>query len=228
MHIRLKKSLKYTGFTLLALLLAVILYLLAAFGLSAITVAKEGNTAEEVPIYLLTNGVHTDLVVPVWHAACDWSQFTPFENTLARDSSASYVAFGWGDKGFYLHTPTWADLTFATAFKAAFNLSSAAMHVTYYHPLLEDSTCKRLFISNEQYARLVTYIKSAFTLDSSGHTILIPTDAVYGRTDAFYEAKGSYNLFYTCNTWANNGLKACGQTAAWWTPFDTGIFRHYK
>lgn len=228
MHIRLKRSLKYAGLSLLALLLAIALYLLAALGLSAIAVAKESNTAAEVPIYILTNGVHTDLVLPVRHAAYDWSRFTPVEHTRSRDTTASYVAFGWGDKGFYLHTPTWADLTFSTAFKAAFNLSSAAMHVTYYHPLQEDSTCKRIFISNEQYQRLVTYIQSAFTLDSTGHTILIPTDAVYGRTDAFYEAKGSYNLFFTCNTWANNGLKACGQTAAWWTPFDSGIFRHYR
>jgi hypothetical protein len=35
-------------------------------------------------------------------------------------------------------------------------------------------------------------------------------------------------MFHTCNTWANNGLKSCGQKAALWTPFDSGIFGQYS
>ena len=50
----------------------------------------------------------------------------------------------------------------------------------------------------------------------------------YPQLNSFYEAKGSYSFFYTCNTWANNGLKAMGQKAALWTPSDFGIFQHYK
>ena len=50
----------------------------------------------------------------------------------------------------------------------------------------------------------------------------------YGQKDAFYEAKGSYSLFYTCNTWANNALKAANQKASLWTVYDKGIFCHYK
>lgn len=43
--------------------------------------------------------------------------------------------------------------------------------------------------------------------------IFIPTDAVYGINDAFYDAKGKYSFFETCNTWANDGLKEAGQKA---------------
>jgi hypothetical protein len=50
----------------------------------------------------------------------------------------------------------------------------------------------------------------------------------YGKHAAFYEAKGSYNLFYTCNTWANQALKAANQKAALWTVLDKGIFYHYE
>ena len=56
----------------------------------------------------------------------------------------------------------------------------------------------------------------------------VDTDVRYGNDDAFYEANGTYNLFKTCNTWANNGLKACEKKAALWTPFESGIFYHYK
>ena len=61
----------------------------------------------------------------------------------------------------------------------------------------------------------------------NGKVIFIPTDAVYGINDAFYDAKGKYSFFETCNTWANDGLKEAGQKAALWTPSDLGIFQHY-
>jgi uncharacterized protein (TIGR02117 family) len=139
-----------------------------------------------------------------------------------------YIAFGWGDKGFYLKTPTWADLKASTVFKAAFGLSSAAMHTTFYDKLKEGKRCVRLDISKEQYQRLITYIEKSLQTDASGNPVTIGADARYNDHDAFYEAKGSYNLFHTCNTWTNDALKVSGQKACWWTPFDKGILNLYR
>jgi uncharacterized protein (TIGR02117 family) len=75
---------------------------------------------------------------------------------------------------------------------------------------------------------LIQFITSSFQKDKEGHFMPIKTNANYGKTDAFYEANGSYSLLHTCNTWANNGLKACGQKCCSWTPFDTGIFLNYE
>jgi hypothetical protein len=55
----------------------------------------------------------------------------------------NYLAFGWGDKGFYLNTPEWADLKVSTALNAAFGLSSSAIHSTFYKKLRENETCKK-------------------------------------------------------------------------------------
>jgi uncharacterized protein (TIGR02117 family) len=223
-----KKAFKIVGYALLFLVAFVAIYLLAAFALSRISVEREANAREEVAIYILTNGVHTDLVLPIKDSLIDWSQHIKFENTVSKDSSMRYVAMGWGDKGFYLETPTWADLKFSTAFKAAFSLSTSAIHSTFYKTMHEGEDCKRINISREQYARLVGFIRNSFKPNANGHIVNIITTANYGKDDAFYEAVGSYHLFHTCNTWANNGLKACGQKASLWTPFDTGIFYHYK
>lgn len=223
-----KKALKIVGYTLLFLVAFVAVYLLAAFVLSRISVEKEPVAASDVSIYILTNGVHTDLVMPIKDSLIDWSQHIKFENTVGKDSSMRYVAMGWGDKGFYLETPTWADLKFSTAFKAAFSLSTSAIHATFYKNMNEGEDCKRINISQDQYARLVKFIRDSFKPDANGNIVNIITTANYGKDDAFYEAVGSYHLFHTCNTWANNGLKACGQKASLWTPFDTGIFYHYK
>ena len=83
-------------------------------------------------------------------------------------------------------------------------------------------------MSKAQYTRLIAYVKGSFTQTDDGHFMVIKTNANYGKNDAFYEANGSYSMLHTCNTWANNGLKSCGQKAAFWTPFDTGIFGQYR
>lgn len=205
-----------------------LLYALSALIFSVWSVDKEPGTPNDVTIYILTNGAHTDIVVPVKTNIIDWSKEMSYQNTIAKDTTGKYIAFGWGDKGFYLNTPTWADLKLGTAFRAAFALSTSAIHATYHPDMQTDNNCRKITISNDQYKRIVAYIQSSFKLDASGNVINIKTNANYNNNDAFYEAKRKYNLFYTCNTWANNALKAGGQKACVWTPFDRGIFYHYR
>lgn len=211
------------------LLGVVLLYVILALLLPLIPInAKKTTDPKVVELYILTNGVHTDLVLPVRTSQIDWSQKLPFKNTKGQKTDFRYIAFGWGDKGFYLDTPTWSQLKFSTAFKAAFWLSDSAMHCTYYKQMKEGNDCKKMMLTEQQYQDLIQFIDSRFDKDAAGHYILVPTNAVYGDDDAFYDAKGSYNFTYTCNTWANDGLKVAGQKAALWTATDFGIFWHYK
>lgn len=203
-------------------------YLLCGFLIPYIKIPKKPvSEPENVVVYILTNGVHTDLVVPVKSPEIDWSKEILFENTLSKRTDFNYLSIGWGDKGFYLDTPTWAELKVSTAVKAAFWMSESAMHCTYYETMTESEDCKKLTLTHEQYLDLIHFIRSKFDRDENGKPILIKTDAVYGKNDAFYDAKGSYSFLDTCNTWSNNGLKAAGQKAALWTPSDRGIFQHY-
>ncbi|PZP52690.1 MAG: TIGR02117 family protein [Pseudopedobacter saltans] len=206
----------------------VILYLLVQYCLSRITVKKEPGTKEEVTIYILTNGVHTDIVVPIKSDQYDWSQQVKFSNTRSQDTSFNYLAMGWGDKGFYLETPEWKDLKASVAFKAAFGLGSTAIHATFYKTMIVSDSCRQIMISKAQYQRLIDYITGSFERDANGNFKNIVTNAVYGEDDAFYDAKGSYSMLHTCNTWANTGLKKSGQKCCLWTAFDTGIFLKYK
>jgi uncharacterized protein (TIGR02117 family) len=224
----LKKTLKVLGLTILSLIIFVGGYFLFAYFLSRITIENEKNSIAEMAIYIKTNGVHTDLIVPVKNDLIDWSKEVEFENTMSKDTNMKWLGMGWGDKGFYLNTPTWADLKFSTAFKAMFAMSTTAIHATYYDTLSIGDSCLQIVISKDQYSRLINYINNSFQKDSYGHFINIKTNANYGKQDAFYEALGSYSMFHTCNTWANNGLKFCGLKACLWTPFDTGIFLKYK
>ena len=218
-------TLKVIGF----ILGAVFLYIILALVLPLIPInAEKTDDPKIIEAYIMTNGVHTDLVLPIKTKYIDWSQKLPFENTKGKDSNQNFIAFGWGDKGFYLDTPTWADLKFSTAFKAAFWLSDSAMHCTYYKKMTVGADCKKIMLTEKQYQNLIKFIDDKFDKDAQGNYQVIKTDAVYDNNDAFYDAKGTYSFAYTCNTWANQGLKVAGQKAAFWTPTDFGIFRHYK
>ncbi len=220
-----KRTFKYIGLFLLTLISYGIIVTL----LSYVTVNSNQFAIDEpkIEIFILSNGVHTDIVVPVKNDTYDWSKQIKFEHTKAKDSTAKYLAMGWGDRGFYLETPTWADLKVSTALKATTGLSSSALHTTFYKTMKEDAYCKKIQISTLDYQKLVVFINESFKTES-GSPIKIETDAVYGKTDTFYESKGSYSLFYTCNSWANQALKSANQKAALHTLTDTGIFRHYS
>lgn len=222
------KILKQLGRFVLFFIALLCTYALSAYTLSRMGVEANPETSKDIPIYIITNGVHTDIVLPIKTIHIDWSKEIKFENTRSKDTTFQYVALGWGDRGFYLETPTWADLKFSTAFKAAFGLSQTAIHATFYNELKEGKNCVKIFISAQQYQKLIAYIKKSFKTDSNNHFIHIQTEANYGKNDAFYEATGSYSLFHTCNTWANNALKVAEQKASVWTPFDTGIFYQYQ
>lgn len=219
-----KKLLKY----IVIFILSLVTYLLIVTLLSFVSVNEDlVENQQEISIYILTNGVHTDIVLPIKNEHHDWSNQLKFEHTKSKDTTYQYAALGWGDKGFYLETPTWADLKASTAIKAASGLSTSAMHVTFYKDLKESNSCKKLQISSDNYKKLILFINESFQT-KSGEFLKIETEAVYGKHDVFYEANGSYSLFYTCNSWANQALKAANQKAALWTISDSGIFRHYE
>ncbi|MBF0597836.1 TIGR02117 family protein [Faecalibacter rhinopitheci] len=204
-----------------------VIYILLAIVLPLIPVNKTTSSNEDsIVIYILTNGMHTDIVMPVESEVINWSEIIPFRDTKAKQPM-KYIAMGWGDKGFYLDTPEWKDLKFSTAFNAAFWLGDSAMHTTFYNQINESEECRKISISKEEYESLVNYLKNSFDYDANGKVQLIPTDMVYGNNDAFYEAKGNYSFLFTCNTWAADALKEAKQTAPLWTAAQQGIFYHY-
>jgi uncharacterized protein (TIGR02117 family) len=223
-----KKMLILLAKTILALMIFTAVYLFLVFAIPYIPVnSTQELNSEDVTVYIKTNGVHTDIVVPIKTKYKDWSQTIQFSQIKSQDATMQYIGLGWGDKGFYLNTPQWSDLKLSTAFVAAFGLGSSAMHATFYKEINENERCVKIKISAAEYQNLISYIENTFKYDTNGNPIWINA-TTYGQNDSFYEAKGAYTLFYTCNTWANTALKAMHQKAAIWTATDRGIFQHYQ
>ncbi len=214
---------------LLLTFLLIILYIAVVVIIAYIPVNSDFTICKNdcVEVYLRSNGVHTDIVLPVKDSINDWTVKINPALTKSGRTDFRYIAVGWGDKGFYLNTPTWNDLTFKTTCNALFYLGSSAMHVTFYSTMKEGEYCKKVYITKKNYRNIISFINSSFVEDDNKNYVRVP-NASYGSNDLFFEAKGKYSMFYTCNTWTNNCLKAGNMKACLWTLFDKGIFYHYK
>ena len=182
--------------------------------------AKDG-----IPIYISSNGVHTDFILPKKTEIIDWQEVFESEYFGNGWSYAPYIAFGWGDRGFYLNTPEWSDLEISTAINALFIPSASTMHVSLWPQPEEDDLTKKITISNKDYEEIVEYILNSFAMGEDGNVLKIDHPG-YGDYDLFFESSLKFHLFKTCNVWTNKGLKAAGVRTSFWTPFDRPILYH--
>lgn len=172
-------------------------------------------------LYISTNGVHVDVVVPTVHLA-------PAQRAVWQiPDNVHYVGLGWGDRGFYLNTPSWAELDWCVALKAAFLPSSTLMHVTHYTRTIPYERWYQAQVTPVEMNQLLDFAMTSFKCNEQGELLLLEGKG-YGEYDFFYEAKGNYTLFYTCNVWANQALKKANVKTGIWSPFDWGIVQHLE
>ena len=217
----------FAGTILKALVLAVLSYLVFAVILGLIPVNSNFVQAQNgIPVYVISNGVHTDIVVPLKTPVYDWSHKLQVKDFKGADSTFTHLAFGWGDRNFYMNTPEWTDLTFSIAFEALFIPSASAMHIYYMRrpPAVADQS-RKLLLSEDQYEKLTNYFLQSFTHTASDQVILIPGKG-YGPRDNFYEANEKFFIGKTCNTWTGRALRKAGIKTGLWTPFPFSVMKH--
>jgi uncharacterized protein (TIGR02117 family) len=222
------KILRIAGKCFLVLLIIIGLYFLSAEIFSGVIVNKNQNQPNETSVYIVTNGFHTDIIMPIKTGTIDWSQKINFSDTKSKDSFHNFVAVGWGNEDFFINIPGWSELKLSIAVKAVFGIGPSAMHTTFLKGIYEDEFCRKIDMSILQYIDMTNFIESYFVIDSLGNFINISTPNTYGDNDAFYEAKGRFTPFFTCNTWTNSALKSAGLRACLWTPFQRGIFKIFE
>ncbi len=223
-----KKVFRYFFRFVLGIITFVLIYFFCSWLFPLIAVNSSfTNASNGIELFIQSNGIHTDIVLPVKSEQIKWNRLLPYADFINADSSFQYIGMGWGDRGFYLDTPAWSDLKCSTAFNAAFGLGETAMHVTYkYNKPVINERCKSVVISKDQYNLLVNYIISSFRLEKN--KVILIDHAGYTQQDRFYEGQGTYNMFKTCNVWTGKGLKTAGIKIGIWTPFQGGIIDHIK
>ncbi|MBI2518964.1 MAG: TIGR02117 family protein [Bdellovibrio sp.] len=203
--------------------LASILYVTVAMVCMFVPIGEvyppENNMAE---ILIQVGAIHTAFVMPVKNQYMDIREHVPFSKMFLIDSNSDYISISWGDRAFFLGTPTWNEFKLKTAFNALFRSQASAIHVEYFSGRPSGKGYYNLYLPGDKYVQLVNYIRSFIKQDEKGRPQKIVGYSYYG-TDEFYEANNNFHLFHTCNVWTSNGLKRSGVKTAIWSPFPIGI-----
>ena len=196
----------------------------AATAFFALTPANADRVApaEGVRIYVVSNGVHTDLLLPRDAAGVNWRDEFPASDFRAAAEDAAYLGFGWGDRAFYMATPSWSDVSFGLIWRALVGAGPAVLKVgNYLEPAPGDRVATEL-LTEQEYHRLAGYLRRSLVRDADGRPVIYPNSG-YGDHDAFYAATGRYSALRTCNDWLATGLLEAGVATPRWTPFASPI-----
>ncbi|GAB2781409.1 uncharacterized protein (TIGR02117 family) [Hymenobacter luteus] len=182
------------------------------------------QTPGGIPVYVVSNGFHTDVVLPLRDAQTgqDWLRTLHQPALTARFARYSYVAFGWGNEGFYLGSMG-GKFPGPKAVAGALFPSRTLMHVDFYRAA-PDSGARvvPLRISPAQYRRLTAYVQQSFRPDSLGR-LQLRQPAGYTPEDFFFVGQGRYHALRTCNDWTNRGLRRAGLRAALKAPLAGSV-----
>jgi len=200
-----KKILKYLT---LITILPIISYFLLSYLLMFFPKKVTTNEPKNKSVYILYSAMHTDIVFNIEELK------QPILKEF-QEKKKGYLSFGWGDKGIYMNTPTWAEINLLTALKALFVKTPSIMHIGYYPNILRYSEIKKIDLTEEQLAQLEVTIMNDFANKKAYQG--------YTQSDFFYDAKNSYTLFNTCNTWTGEKLRKADVSISYWTPLSQNI-----
>jgi uncharacterized protein (TIGR02117 family) len=203
----------------------VVLYLAAALIGSLIPVNMNAREPSEgVTIYITDNGYHTGLILPASAQGFDLSLTFRPTDLPNMDSAGDWLVFGWGDREFYLNTPSWSEFRPQTALSAFIGSSETLLHLDHLSSPQDAHSARPIRLSRAQYRRLVATIIATARRGEDGYPTAIPG---YDDRDVFYPAHGRYHVFQTCNNWTRDTLAAAGVKVGLWTPFSGGVMRWF-
>lgn len=214
-------ALKLAGRLLAGLVLAFVLFMLAAWiGSSIPRNADWVEPAEGIEIMIETNGVHTAIVMPTVTPIKDWRPAFPAADVAQPLRPYTHVSVSWGEREVFLNTPTWGDLSPITVVRILGFGGEGLLHVAHYVRPAPASDIRPLRLTEAQYRILVARIEQqALTIERPE---IYPG---YYDSDVFYETGGRYTFTRTCNQWTSDILAAAGVKTGLWTPLSGGVMK---
>lgn len=177
--------------------------------------------ASGVTIYVESNGIHTDLIMPKVAAGVDWRVLARADDLRdPRYEGFNHVAIGWGDKAFFLGTPHWRDVRATTVLAAAWGSEATLLHVEHLPAPAPDDHTRKLVLRPDEYRRLAAFIRASVAPGGRHYP-------GYDASDVFLDARGRYSAFRTCNAWTGEALRAAGVRVGRWTPFPWTVLRWF-
>ena len=183
-----------------------------------------------ITIYVSGSNLHTNLIVPVKTNEVDWkSHLNLAEIEPQGRNDYNFLSFGWGERDFYLTTPTLQDLRLSTTLRALLLPTESVLYVRGHHTLPKSSSqyqVKPVKVSRQAYWQLTEFLLSSFARDWQGEPIRIRESNRYNGS--FYIAKGYYSVLRTCNDWTATGLRVAKVNTPVWSGLAPAVFKHLR
>jgi uncharacterized protein (TIGR02117 family) len=181
--------------------------------------AEWGEGGETRTVYVLSNGFHSDIVLPVSEAPDLPIASGDFDAGL---SGARYLIVGWGSQTAYTSLLALSDLTPEIIVKALM-FDRSVMHVQPWSGSIESGEgVYPVALDDSQYRRLVAFISATFSTGGEARAELLD-GITQGYGDVFYRARPRFSMFYGCNAWTGEALRTAGVPFGIWTPFAQSI-----
>jgi uncharacterized protein (TIGR02117 family) len=171
-------------------------------GLALMLALGRVAVAQTVTVYVLSNGWHTEIVLP--RAALPDGMLPE----AVDFPGAAWLSVGWGEAG-YFPAP---EPTLWQTVQAALWPTPAVLLLTGLvgepRDVYTASELVALDIDAAGFRRLVAYVDDSF--ERAGAPRAWAHLAGRHRFSLFYPATGRFHLFNTCNTWTADALAAAG------------------
>lgn len=218
-------ALKLVGTALTALALLVVVFLFSAWIGSSIPRNGEWQEPETgIPVMIGTNGLHTEIVLPVVSEGKDWRETFPTSGQPRDDGwMPTHIAFGWGEKEVFLNTPEWTDLDPSVVAGVVFGGGDGLLRIVHYVSPQANEDFRWITLRPEEYARLVAEIEATLPPVPAGTERSIYTS--YQRHAVHFDSTGRYTITNTCNQWVSDTLAKAGIRIGTWTPLSGGVMK---
>lgn len=202
--------------------------------IAALTPRQWGTTSTkkkcEFTIYVLGDTMHTNLLLPVENGAFDWGRVLPLSSLGHKETAPfRYLEFGWGDRRWYIETPSWEQMDKRDILRVLFFPgNTSALYVRGHTDLPNYPAIKRacLQLSREDYLALVRFVKNSFDLDYQGQPQKLTQQR---RGDSgFYAARGYYSILRTCNSWTAEGLQTANVNTPLWNGLAPAVMHQLR
>lgn len=152
-------------------------------------------------VYVVDSGWHTDIALPVGEMAA------PLARLELAYPAARYLDFGFGERRYFMAS----DPTVGDALGALFPSRSVVLMTALAVPppvAFGNSRVVAVHVSNAGAAAIQAAIWGDLAKSAAGEPIALGSGPFAGSE--FFAARGTYDVFSTCNTWTVAMLRAGG------------------
>lgn len=169
-----------------------------------------------IDLYLLSTLLHVDIAVPLNKEIRQQFAFLKNDGFPLTHPQLDYLIFGWGSRRFYTSTRTLLDIGPGPVYTAITG-DSSVLHVIPSTDLSRLPDIRKITVTRKGFRTMINNIRASFAHSANSRPAVLK-GVSHGLSDAFYRAKGNFNILQPCNVWTARMLRSAGVKTGIWTP----------